>query len=145
MIIIADSGSTKTHWCRVGDGTMQEFTTPGLNPRLIEGEEMLTVFQHVRKVLGIPDSLFFYGAGCGTTEPRQRVAARLSIVFKRTKCHCESDLLGACRALCGTSEGMVGILGTGRPPCCSGHTGTMRKRCASFRSSSSGRALFLPS
>ncbi len=117
MIIIADSGSTKTHWCRVGDGTMQEFTTPGLNPRLIEGEEMLTVFQHVRKVLGIPDSLFFYGAGCGTTEPRQRVAARLSIVFKRTKCHCESDLLGACRALCGTSEGMVGILGTGSNLC----------------------------
>ena len=118
MIIIADSGSTKTHWCSVDDGVVRELVTQGLNPRLTEEKDLLGVMHHARNVLDIPEKLFFYGAGCGTKEIQQRMAALLSDVFTtRAICHCEGDLLGACRALCGDDAGMVGILGTGSNLC----------------------------
>ena len=117
MILIADSGSTKTHWCSVGGGVVRELVTQGLNPRLTDDDTLLTVFRHAREQLGSPDALFFYGAGCGSQEMQQRMASQLSVVFAKATCHCEGDLLGACRALCGDTAGMVGILGTGSNLC----------------------------
>ena len=117
MILIADSGSTKTHWCSVAGGVVREFATQGLNPRLTDGDTLLTVFRQTREQLGNPDAVYFYGAGCGTAEMQQRVVAQLSVVFTKATCHCEGDLLGACRALCGDCAGMVGILGTGSNLC----------------------------
>ena len=117
MILIADSGSTKTHWCSVDGGVMRELVTQGLNPRLTDEETMLTVFRQTREQLGNPDAVFFYGAGCGTKEMQQKMVSLLSVVFPQGDCHCEGDLLGACRALCGDSAGMVGILGTGSNLC----------------------------
>lgn len=116
-MLIADSGSTKTHWCSVGDGVVHEFTTQGLNPRLTDGNTLLAVFRQTREQFGSPDALFFYGAGCGSHEMQQRMVALLSVVFTKAVCHCEGDLLGACRALCGDNAGMVGILGTGSNLC----------------------------
>ena len=117
MILIADSGSTKTHWCSVDGGVVRELVTQGLNPRLTDDHTLLTVFRHAREQLGSPDALFFYGAGCGSREMQQRMASQLSVVFTKATCHCEGDLLGACRALCGDNAGMVGILGTGSNLC----------------------------
>lgn len=117
MILIADSGSTKTHWCSVDGGVVRELVTQGLNPRLTDDHTFLTVFRHAREQLGSPDALFFYGAGCGSREMQQRMASQLSVVFAQATCHCEGDLLGACRALCGDAAGMVGILGTGSNLC----------------------------
>lgn len=117
MILIADSGSTKTHWCSVDGGVVRELVTQGLNPRLTDDHTLLTVFRHAGEQLGSPDALFFYGAGCGSQEMQQRMASQLSVVFAQAMCHCEGDLLGACRALCGDAAGMVGILGTGSNLC----------------------------
>ena len=117
MILIADSGSTKTHWCCVDDSGMRELATQGLNPRLTDDETLLTVFRQTREQLGNPDAVFFYGAGCGSIEIQQRVVSLLSSVFAKAACRCEGDLLGACRSLCGDSAGMVGILGTGSNLC----------------------------
>ena len=117
MILIADSGSTKTHWCSVDGGVVRELVTQGLNPRLIDDDTLLTFFRQTREQLGNPDALFFYGAGCGSQEIQQRMVALLSDVFIGAACHCEGDLLGACRALCGDVAGMVGILGTGSNLC----------------------------
>ena len=117
MILIADSGSTKTHWCSVDGGVVRELVTQGLNPRLTDEHTLLTVFRHAGEQLGSPDALFFYGAGCGSREMQQRMASQLFVVFAKATCHCEGDLLGACRALCGDNAGMVGILGTGSNLC----------------------------
>lgn len=117
MILIADSGSTKTHWCSVDGGVVRELVTQGLNPRLTDDHTLLTVFRHAGEQLGSPDAVFFYGAGCGSQEMQQRMVSQLSVVFAKATCHCEGDLLGACRALCGDNAGMVGILGTGSNLC----------------------------
>ena len=117
MILIADSGSTKTHWCSVDDSTVHDFTTQGLNPRLTDDETLLTVFRQTRERFGNPDAVFFYGAGCGTKEMQQKMVSLLSVIFPQGDCHCEGDLLAACRATCGSCPGMVGILGTGSNLC----------------------------
>ena len=78
---------------------------------------MLTEFRHVLNTLGNPVDLFFYGAGCGSNDIQEHLQAMLSAVFLNARCHCEGDLLGACRALCGNQPGMVGILGTGSNLC----------------------------
>lgn len=117
MILIADSGSTKTHWCSVDDGVVRELVTQGLNPRLTDEDTLLTVFRQTREQLGNPDAVFFYGAGCGTKEMQQKMLSLLSVIFPQSGCHCEGDLLAACRATCGSCPGMVGILGTGSNLC----------------------------
>ena len=117
MILIADSGSTKTHWCSVDGGVVCDFTTQGLNPRLTDEDTLLTVFRQTREQLGSPDAVFFYGAGCGIVEMQQKMESLLSAIFPQSDCHCEGDLLAACRATCGCRPGMVGILGTGSNLC----------------------------
>lgn len=117
MILIADSGSTKTHWCSVDDGVVRELVTQGLNPRLTDDESLLTVFRQTKEQLGNPDAVFFYGAGCGIVEMQQKMESLLSVIFPQSDCHCEGDLLAACRATCGCRPGMVGILGTGSNLC----------------------------
>ena len=117
MILIADSGSTKTHWCSVDGGVVCDFTTQGLNPRLTDDESLLTVLRQTREQFGNPDAVFFYGAGCGTKEMQQKMESLLSAIFPQSDCHCEGDLLAACRATCGCRPGMVGILGTGSNLC----------------------------
>ena len=63
------------------------------------------------------DSIFFYGAGCGTAEVRQRMRGRLAALFEGAEVEVEGDMLGACRAVCGNERGAVGILGTGSNSC----------------------------
>jgi N-acetylglucosamine kinase-like BadF-type ATPase len=128
MIIIADSGSTKTHWCSVGNGKKQELITRGLNPRIADIEIISTEIRHARKSLGKADTVYFYGAGCGNEEMQMRIKTYLLDIFLHAQCYCWSDLLGACRALCGTDEGMVGILGTGSNLCYYDGKAVARKR-----------------
>ena len=61
--------------------------------------------------------MFFYGAGCGTESACQRVREWMGETLPFDSMEVNSDLLGACRATCGSNEGMVGILGTGSNMC----------------------------
>ena len=71
MILIADSGSTKTLWRLVDESKkVSQFLTNGLNPYFKTQEEiseeikteLIPYFPHGTKVLKI----FFYGAGCSS-------------------------------------------------------------------------------
>lgn len=127
MIIIADSGSTKTHWAI---GTRRETrwvwrfaTTPGLNPRLTSEEDMRRALTAVREQAegasgdGERLSVKFYGAGCGTAEMQETVRKRVCEVLGDADVEVAGDMLGACRAVCGEKSGIVGILGTGSNAC----------------------------
>lgn len=122
MILIADSGSTKTLWVSRVGGELKEYVTAGLNPRMTSEEAFNEVVGAVRERLveGCSerlDSIFFYGAGCGTAEVRQRMRGRLAALFEGAEVEVEGDMLGACRAVCGNERGAVGILGTGSNSC----------------------------
>ena len=68
MILIADSGSTKTDWCIVFNGTpIKRIGTKGINPFFQSEEEIqqeLTAFLLPQLPEGTINSVYFYGAGC---------------------------------------------------------------------------------
>ena len=66
MIIIADSGSTKTTWMEVEAGNM--IVTEGLNPHFTSDEQFLKACKAVTLLCRPKESMlsvYFYGAGCG--------------------------------------------------------------------------------
>ena len=68
MILIADSGSTKTDWCIVFNGTLiKRIGTKGINPFFQSEEEIqqeLTASLLPQLPEGTINSVYFYGAGC---------------------------------------------------------------------------------
>ena len=124
MIIIADSGSTKTEWI-VGELAELSVTTKGINPVRDTKEEILDVLstELMPKLFSSPairqsdlTEVHFYGAGC-IPPFSQSVNEALEEYFPQAVAHVYSDLLGAVRALCGREEGIACILGTGSNSC----------------------------
>lgn len=124
MILIADSGSTKTHWCLMtANGHHEDFYTDGINPMF---QTHIAMRQSVCNSLlpqvgprlwaGELTDLFFYGAGC-TPEKIPFVEQAMQEVFRKTKIHVMSDMVGASRALLGHEKGVACILGTGSGSC----------------------------
>ena len=118
MILIADSGSTKTTWMEVESGNM--VVTEGLNPHFTNEEQFLAACNVVCQQFSILNSQFsitFYGAGCGLSAQREKVATWLSKAFGTSDVHVETDMLAACRATAGDQPALVAILGTGSNAC----------------------------
>jgi len=118
MILVADSGSTKTTWAVVETGT--KTVTEGLNPLFVTDEQVHTVCQTVRKQLFASDNpsrIYFYGAGCGNILQQSRMQKLLEKEFSATQVSVETDMLGACRAVSDNKATLVGILGTGSNVC----------------------------
>lgn len=121
MIIIADSGSTKTDWC-IGNtnADCHVVQTSGINPFYHSASEIgnliaSTLVPQLNDTTGIT-AIFFYGAGC-TPENAVLVKEALLQSFPHSNLYVESDLLGAARALCGRQKGIACILGTGSNSC----------------------------
>ncbi len=119
--LLADSGSTKTTWCLVSDGSPSlTFRTGGINPFYqteagIERELTGNVLPTLPS--GGVDAVCFYGAGCigEKAAALRRLLARLFPSAQTVVV--ETDMLGAARALCGHSAGIACILGTGSNSC----------------------------
>lgn len=121
MILIADSGATKTDWCfGTNIQNTQIIQTQGINPfhqsethiRKILSEELLPQLKNTEK----PSHIYFYGAGC-TPEKAIIVHEEVQKIFEEAEICVESDLLGAARSLCGHEKGIACILGTGSNSC----------------------------
>jgi len=120
MILIADSGSTKTDWALIDKETVIRFNTQGINPVHQKREAILEIL-HVELLPSMePDevkSVFFYGSGV-RPELEEPMAEVLRGAFPKAKTvEAHSDLLGAARALCGRNYGIASILGTGANSC----------------------------
>lgn len=123
MIIVADSGSTKTDWV-LGDVAVN---TKGINPVRDTKEEILQVIStelmpklclhfNTKDAHSLVRAIHFYGAGC-INPYSQTVYDALQELFPETDIHIYSDMLGAARGLCGNEEGIACILGTGSNSC----------------------------
>lgn len=121
MILIADSGSTKTDWCVVENGEIiQRVFTKGMNPFFQTEEEMKTELNETllpqlpKKDL---EAVYFYGAGC-TPEKTPQVHSAISATLPvKGEIEVSSDMVGAARGLCGHKPGIACILGTGSNSC----------------------------
>lgn len=123
MVLIADSGSTKTAWClKMNDsGERTYFTTSGINPSLQNEEDVYNVFLH-ELMPNISDKecvrrICFYGAGCTPQRSRIITDALMKAGFLAAEIFVGSDMLGAAKSVCGNNHGVVGILGTGSNSC----------------------------
>ena len=123
MILISDSGATKTDWLLINNGITELIKTEGLNPfhqtepyihKIIENSLMpqLKNYKYNEDI----DGVFFYGAGC-ISEFSMKIKNILEEYFPKAKITAESDLMGAARALCGNNSGIACILGTGSNSC----------------------------
>ena len=120
MILIADSGSTKTDWCVVENGEfILRFKTRGMNPFFQTEEEIgkeieagllpsLKDFE--------PSAIYFYGAGCAFPEKNNMIRRAVNR-YLSVPVEVGSDLLAAARALCGDQPGIACIMGTGSNSC----------------------------
>ena len=120
MILIADSGSTKTDWCVSAEGKqLQRIATIGLNPFFLQeeaiGEEILSSLLPELQTSTF-DALYFYGAGC-LPEKVSMMQNALGKYLEVKTIEVNSDMLGAARGLSGRNPGIVCILGTGSNSC----------------------------
>lgn len=141
MILIADSGGTKTDWTLLHSphphtyDVVATFHTQGITPihqtqddiRMILGHELLpqlSTFSRASlinsRVLETPllsqIDVFFYGSGC-TPAHVPMMKRMLMEVFPTENIEVHSDLTAAARALCQHEAGIACILGTGANSC----------------------------
>ena len=118
MILIADSGTTKTEWCIITDnGTTESLITPGINPFYQEAENITSILQREFTAAKKFDAIYFYGAGCINLEKQHIVRKSLLQIFETSNIFIGSDLLAAAHSLCQDQPGVACILGTGSNSC----------------------------
>lgn len=119
-ILIADSGSTTTQWVVVDNGSVaNQFSTKGVNPIYQEEDSIVATLSEQYSdwsKLSV-DEIYFYGAGCIGGQRNEVIVSALNRLAAGANISVESDMLGAARAMCGDSDGIVAILGTGANSC----------------------------
>lgn len=122
MILIADSGSTKTDWCVIEQGrVIQEINTKGTNPFFQSEEEI----RHEIATSLVPylvscqfEEIHFYGAGCAFPDKIETVRQAIKSYLQVSgEVEVSTDVLAAARSLCGHQPGIACIMGTGSNSC----------------------------
>jgi N-acetylglucosamine kinase-like BadF-type ATPase len=119
MRLIVDSGSTKTDWiCLNDDGNIVfETQTLGLNPQVLDEyiiEERIInnydLYQNRKNI----SHLFFYGAGCGTTQPKKLIKKVFESIFVNANISVKEDTYAAVYSTATKGKkSIVSIIGTG--------------------------------
>ncbi|GEO02985.1 ATPase [Adhaeribacter aerolatus] len=148
MILIADSGSTKTDWrLLLPDGEIAQATTVGFNPNYQSAENIRTELQEsLLPQLGNnqPTQIYFYGAGCSTEAKCSLVADAILNVFPGSHVQVMSDVVAAARGTCGHQAGIACILGTGSNSCLyNGEIITAQMPCLGFTLGNEGSGSYL--
>ena len=120
MILVADSGSTKTEWKTIRDGVSGESVfTSGINPYFLTTDEIYDLLVKGLDIYaGISfERIYFYGTGCNSIAKNDVVRSALKRFAPADEIFIGSDLLGAARSLCQDKPGIACIMGTGSNSC----------------------------
>ena len=120
MILIADSGSSKTDWRVIHkDGKISQYRGVGFNPYYQTSEEMATQMRHefLINLESEIQEIYYYGAGCSVDSRKEEVANALRTIFPKATINVDHDLAAAAKATCGHQPGIACILGTGSNSC----------------------------
>ena len=117
MILIADSGSTKTDW-RILDQNkvIAQTQTVGFNPYYQDADSIANELKTTLLPLCTKEikQVLYYGTGVTNEEKAEVIKNAILQVFPTCKqIEAQSDVVGAARAACGKTEGIACILGTG--------------------------------
>lgn len=124
MILVADSGATKTDWAIVHPNNttpIEVVNTIGFNPYFINTSQIIAeITAQLLPILNSQavDAIYFYGAGASSADKQAIVYNALKTVFPSAHTvEVAHDLLGSARALLGNQTGFAAILGTGTNTC----------------------------
>jgi N-acetylglucosamine kinase-like BadF-type ATPase len=121
MILIVDSGSTKSDWIAVdsnGKQLFEKLRTKGLNPEILTEKKLKKLIKKNEVLNANKDKatrVFFYGAGCGTDRGKEIVFNVLNEVFVNAEVKVEEDTMAAVYGTISSVDeaAVVCILGTG--------------------------------
>ena len=119
MVLIVDSGATKSDWIALSENGEQLFTTQtlGLSPEVLTREvieDRLANNFEISKNREEVSQLFFYGAGCGTDRMKTFLKDIFKDFFPNAKAEVREDTYAAIYATTKIGHpGIVCILGTG--------------------------------
>ncbi len=119
MILIVDSGATKSDWIALDDKGNQLFLTQtlGLSPEVLTREvieDRLANNFELSKNKDAVTRLFFYGAGCGTDRMKKFLKEIFEEFFPNAKTDVKEDTYAAVYSTTKIgNQGIICILGTG--------------------------------
>jgi N-acetylglucosamine kinase-like BadF-type ATPase len=118
MILVADSGSSKTDWLlHIPQQEPLAFRTAGLNPYFLTEKEIIKILkEQAPEMIAYAPSvkeIYFFGAGCSSPDRHEIISNAISFLFKSAFISVDSDLLGCAYATCGHEKGLCCVLGTG--------------------------------
>ena len=119
MILVVDSGSTKTDWIALDDNGKEIFSTQtlGLNPQMLSNEilnERIKNNFDIYKNRKLVSKLFFYGAGCGVESTQNRILKVFKSIFENSDFDIKEDTYAAVfSAVDKGTPSIVNIIGTG--------------------------------
>ncbi|MGB6269637.1 MAG: BadF/BadG/BcrA/BcrD ATPase family protein [Olleya sp.] len=121
MILVVDSGSTKCDWIAVdknGNQLLEKIRTKGLNPAILSEKKIKKILKKSTVLKDNKDTVthvFFYGAGCGTDNPRLMLKIILQEFFPNADVLVDEDTMAAVYATINTPDeaAVVCIMGTG--------------------------------
>jgi glucosamine kinase len=120
MILIADSGGSKTDWRLIQkNGNIGQASAPGFNPYYQHIDDLRknvneTVLPLVKEKV---NKIFFYAAGASSVKNQLTIKSAFMEFFPEAQIEVGWDLLAAARALCGDEAGIACIMGTGSNSC----------------------------
>ena len=121
MILIVDSGSTKSDWLAVdnnGNKLMDKIRTKGLNPAILSEKKLFKIIKKSKELKTNADKVthvFFYGAGWGTENAKTLLKSVLVGIFTNAQVEVNEDTLAAVYSTINHPKeaAVVCILGTG--------------------------------
>ncbi|GGH16993.1 N-acetylglucosamine kinase [Mucilaginibacter phyllosphaerae] len=118
MILVADSGSSKTDWLLAVPGQENRaFKSSGLNPYFLTEKEIARIIQdQVPDMVALGNDIteiYFFGAGCSSPDRHEIVSNAISSLIPNAYISVDSDLLASAYATCGHEKGFCCVLGTG--------------------------------
>lgn len=118
MILVADSGSTKTNWIALNNKgeTFFKIDTKGLNPAVFSKEilyDRIISKRELNEIRNKVEKIYFYGAGCGTQTARNYLKEIFVQIFEKAEINIFEDTIAAVKSLQTDTPGIVCILGTG--------------------------------
>ena len=121
MILIAESGSTKTDWVLIDESNKKHyFKTIGFNPFFHPTDFIISTISLNKDLIAFSEEitkLYFYGAGCSSQKMNNVVLSALNSLFPNASSTVDHDLKACALA---TYEGVPSIsciLGTGSNSC----------------------------
>ena len=119
MILIVDSGSTKTDWIAIDNQGNEVFETRtlGLNPTMLSNEILNERIRNNFDIYNNRDKvkkIYFYSAGLGVDSTKQRILKVFKSIFKNSNFDVKEDTYAAVYSVVDKGiPAIVNILGTG--------------------------------